>query len=106
MIARTNFEMLKEALLGEEGFIIKLRMLNGFDEIKYGEVCSILKEFAMECSNRDELPKKWVSLLVEISPSILNYIDNESYCETDENWNQKIWDAYDRIYNLILECCD
>jgi hypothetical protein len=105
MVEETNFQKLEKELLGEEGFIIKLRMLDGFDELKFEKVCKVLYDFSIECKSKEQLPKQWVSLLVEICPSILIYMDNKIYCKDDEQWNVKIWDAYLRIYDLVLDCC-
>jgi len=102
---KTNIERLEEALYGDEGFLIKLRMMNGFDENKFEEVCSILKDCEIEWKNIDSIPKRAVNLIVEICPAIMTYLDNSLYCKKDEKWNEKMWDAYLKIYDLILNCC-
>lgn len=75
-------EQLQEAAIGERGFLISLRMMDGFDEDKFEALIQALEECAREWSEMDSIPKVGANVLVDLYPVMISasylYSDSEA----------------------------
>lgn len=95
----SKLELLEKLLYGDDGLLLLLRMGDGLNNEKFEEVCLILKELAIEWRERDHIPKRAALLLFELYPAMSS--GNRFYKEKEL---EKIEDAADIIYDLILDC--
>lgn len=57
---------LETLVLGENGFLVKLRCENKFDESMYSEIKTILKSLVSEWKLQDYVPKKGLLIIIEL----------------------------------------
>lgn len=80
------------------GFLIPLRLGDGYNEDKFQHMCRSIRSFHRIYANADMLPKVSVSIFVDLSPSIEGCI---SLYKGDEQ--QKILDAAVTVVDVISE---
>lgn len=87
---------LYELVLGEEGFLVKLRCKNFFDEVEYSKIKQILKSLVNEWSSIDAIPKKGVLLTIELVEFLAR---NNSFLSKEDSI--KVEDASIEIKDIL-----
>ncbi|HEX9059663.1 MAG TPA: hypothetical protein VF941_05760 [Clostridia bacterium] len=93
-----KLDLLQDLILGEDGFLIKLRMGDGLDEEKYNATCEIIKEITVEWREKDVIPKKAAILFVDLYRSMISFAKWNG-----EKEEEKIIEAAINISGLIRE---
>lgn len=92
-------DILIDLLLGDEGFLIKLRLGQGFDNSKFEKIKVVLKELALEWEKESAIPKKACDIFVDFSLAIEGTLNLY-----DESTRYIIMKAEDDIMDLIRAC--
>mgnify|MGYP000412660535 CR=1 FL=1 len=92
-------EKLKKVLEEDDGFVTKVRFLDGYDEEKLYELLRVLKDLANEWKGKDYIPKVAVNLLIDVIPALIS----SSYSYEGEE-REKINFAIDDISEAIRTC--
>lgn len=87
---------LYELVLGEEGFLVKLRCKNFFDEVEYSKIKQILKILVNEWISIDAIPKKGVLLTIELVEFLAR---NNSFLSKEDSI--KVEDASIEIKDIL-----
>lgn len=94
-----KLDELIDLVLGDEGFLIKLRLGYGFDNRKFEKIKVVLKELAIEWEKESAIPKKACDVFVDFCPAIEGVLNLY-----DESERYVIMEAEDDIMALIRDC--
>lgn len=93
-------DKLYNLILGDEGFLLKLRCKNIFDEQQYLEIKRILNKLVKEWEVVDVIPKKGFLLVVELIEFLSrnsNFLSKEDFLKV-EDASLEIKDIVNNLY--------
>ena len=89
-------DKLYDLVLGEKGFLVKIRCENTFDDEIYSEIKSILRELVAEWKSLESIPKKGFLAVVEL----VDFLSRNSKFLSEED-SLKVEDAGIEIKDMI-----
>ena len=89
-------ETLWNSVLEEDGFIVKLRNKNEFDERMYSQIKEILTKLVEEWKNKENIPKKGLLIIVELIEFLAR---NSSFLSKEDSL--KVEDAELEIKDIL-----
>jgi len=69
-------DLIGKLLAASEGFLVPLRMRDGFDEDAFSRLCEALRKCQEEWRTQDWIPKRAVSILVDLFSLTLGCVDS------------------------------
>ena len=91
---------LYDLVLGENGFLVKLRCKNEYDEIKYSEIKETMKNLVNQWKKMDSIPKKGFLTIIELVEFLArssNFLSKEDSIKT-EDASIEIKDIINELY--------
>ena len=94
-----NLDLLQNLMLGEGGFLIKLRFGDGIELDQVEKIKELLKKLACEWRRKDYIPKKACDIFIDFYPAMEGTLT--LYNDDEVNNITKI---ADEIMDLIRDC--
>jgi hypothetical protein len=95
-----KLDKLEKLLESDDGFVMKVRFLAGYDEEKLEELIALLNDIAIKLRRKKQAPKHFVNMLIDVIPTLIS----SSYSYDDIEERKKINKGIDDLSEAIRNC--
>ena len=96
----TTIQQIEKLALGKNGFLVKMRALDGVDYEQGNELVALIKQLAKEYKKNELVPKKDIAILIDLIPTLDSFAESRFYA----NEQERIFILIDRVSKALREC--
>ncbi|MDB5282265.1 MAG: hypothetical protein JWO06_1340 [Bacteroidota bacterium] len=95
-----TIQKIEQLAIGENGFLVKMRMLDGIDYEQGNELILLIKQLGDEYKKHDTIPRRDMAILIDLIPTLDSFAESRFYADEQE----KIFLLIDKMSKALREC--